>query len=300
VDDFARWERNFLSPTVGDAEFVAQILTPPPGSSYAWGTIAGAYRGLPASEHAGGDAGFRAHYLRFPNQRLAVAIFCNCSEIKPGELARRVADICLAEQFPEPNSGADGIAAWAGRGAGIAPVSPGELEQWTGEFKDSVSGLSCRIERNGACLSLIGTGEKAYELLPVRHGHFRLSGIDAEIVFSDDTLRMIVKYAGQETAACERSICGSDSPAPAPLDDYPGIYRSYELEIDYRIELADGRLSFIRPRFSPESLNRLGGDEYSTSREGFHVRFLRDQQGQVNGLSLTTERVWNAQFLRQA
>ena len=56
-------------------------------------------------EHGGADAGSRADLIRFPDQHFSVACLCNSSDVFPGELAQRVADIYLASQFKEPGSG---------------------------------------------------------------------------------------------------------------------------------------------------------------------------------------------------
>ena len=122
VEDFGHWERNLLSPTVGDEDFIKQMLTP--GSldngqpvSYGFGFITGNYRGLETAEHAGGDAGYRAYFLRFPEERFAVAIFSNFSEVNPGQLAHEVADICLAERFKaeEFRQAGDSCVGWSSR-----------------------------------------------------------------------------------------------------------------------------------------------------------------------------------------
>ena len=71
--------------------------------TYGFGLQVHAYRGLPIVEHSGADAGYRAHYLRFPEERLAIVCLCNLSTMMPRNLALDVADILLADTFPESN-----------------------------------------------------------------------------------------------------------------------------------------------------------------------------------------------------
>lgn len=304
VEDFAQWEHNFIFPKVGDAEFIAQMLAPakfddgqPQQHGYGFGLVTGTYRGLETVEHAGGDAGYRSHYLRFPVERFAVAIFCNFSELKPGELARRIADICLSDRLSAPGSDFSNTPAWAGRAAGVSVLSADELEAKVGLYRDSITGMTCRIKIKGSRLVLIGNTDVEYELVGTGPERFQFSGIDAECIFETES-KMVVRYAGQVAAACER--IEDELPAPVALApaDYVGTYCSDELDAQYRIELSNQNLIMRRAKYPADTLERLAGDEFSTKGEGFHVRFVRDHVGKVDGLVLTTERVWNARFVR--
>ena len=102
VRDFARWDRNFDHPTVGDAALLDLLQTP--GTlrhgtpiTYALGLSVSPYRGVTVIEHSGGDAGYRSHYLRIPQHNLAVVLLANIPEVRPWARARRVVDVCLAE-----------------------------------------------------------------------------------------------------------------------------------------------------------------------------------------------------------
>lgn len=307
VEDFARWERNFLRPTVGDRELIMQMLSPATlvegkRSSYGFGLVSGHYRGLEVAEHAGGDAGYRAHYLRFPNERFAVAIFCNFAEMKPGQLARKVADICLAGRFPAESADDTGVTAWAGRAAGIASLSSQELEIMCGSYRDSLSGTTCRIEHRGGRLFLVPSSGGEYELTQTGAERFRFLDADAECLFeppdADGPGRMIVTYAGEKTADCERT---SDEEEPASdwqPTEYAGTYQSTELDCLYFIEPSDEGLVLRHAKFGPSVLSPLRSDEFSCTDEGLHIRFVRDEGNEVNGFTLNAERAWNIRFTR--
>jgi len=61
--------------------------------------VVGRYRGLRTVSHSGADRGYRAEYLRFPDQRFTVIVLGNLESLEPYTLARRVADVCLADEF---------------------------------------------------------------------------------------------------------------------------------------------------------------------------------------------------------
>lgn len=306
VEDFAHWERNLISPAVGDEDFIKQMLTP--GSlddgrpvSYGFGFITGSYRGLETAEHAGGDAGYRAYFLRFPGEQFAVAIFSNFSEVNPGKLAREVADICLAERFKSQGSENQEIPAWAGRAAGIrAPLSL-DLDGKSGLYRDSLSSMTCRIESRGGRIFLDASAGGEYELVAVEENRLQFLNADAECVFTpataDQPVRMTVLYAGQETALCER-ITDEEIASDWRADEYAGTYQSEELDVRYTIELSGEEIILRRAKFEPSLLVLFAKDEFSANDEGLHIRFMRDGEGKIAGLILNAERVWNVRFDR--
>jgi CubicO group peptidase (beta-lactamase class C family) len=106
VEDLMRWDRNFDYKTVGGDDALSQMQTravlsdgtPVP---YGFGLMLPTYRNHKVIEHAGLDAGYRTHLMRFPDQHLAVAILCNVAvpdDTGPGVLARHVADVYLRDE----------------------------------------------------------------------------------------------------------------------------------------------------------------------------------------------------------
>ena len=99
VEDLAKWEQNFYDKQVGGEAVIEQMQTPSVLNdgekiNYAFGLTVGQYKGLKVVEHSGGDAGYRSHLMRFPEQRLSVACLCNLGT-NPGQFARQAADVYL-------------------------------------------------------------------------------------------------------------------------------------------------------------------------------------------------------------
>ena len=110
IVDFERWLDNYDRLLVGDSAIVRAMTTPTalsdgsparvnPTQAYALGLNAGTLRGLPVISHGGSWAGYRGHFLRFPDQQFAVATFCNASNAGPDTLARQVAGIYLGDRM---------------------------------------------------------------------------------------------------------------------------------------------------------------------------------------------------------
>lgn len=113
VEDLIRWEGNFYENRTSLEQFVEKMTTP--GSltngetiDYASGLRLGTYNGLETVSHGGNYMGFKTHFLRFPTEELAVAVFCNGSSISPSGYAYDVAELWLEEQmntYTDPMTG---------------------------------------------------------------------------------------------------------------------------------------------------------------------------------------------------
>ena len=126
IPDLLKWDENFYTGRVGGPDVLKQLQTPGTlndrkSLAYAWGLQIGEYRGLPIVEHSGSLGGYRAHIIRFPAQHTSVALLCNASAIAPTTLARRVADVVLANTLTGP---APTPAIAGGRGGGTAEIPP--------------------------------------------------------------------------------------------------------------------------------------------------------------------------------
>ena len=173
VEDMARWDRNFIDPVVGGQPFLDLIhrrgqLNSGDEQDYAFGLVHGTYRGVPFVEHSGGDAGYRAHFIRFPNHGYSVATLCNLAQTNPGRLARDIADIYLEESLEPPAITA------------VTPVTPVGLEEAEAMsiegtyWVDRIAGV-VRIDRDGDTMRASLFGQRA-EMLYTGAREFHLPG----------------------------------------------------------------------------------------------------------------------------
>ena len=104
VNDLLAWDENFYENRIGGNGFTEFLLEPGVLNDgekldYAFGIRDTEYQGLRMVAHAGSMMGFRADFIRFPEQRFSVACLCNLGTIRPSELTRKVAHLYLAEEF---------------------------------------------------------------------------------------------------------------------------------------------------------------------------------------------------------
>ena len=103
AEDMAKWLANFDHPTVGGDALMKMltrgVLSTGDTIAYASGLTIGSYRGLRTVSHGGSWRGYRAHLLRFPDERLSIALLANFSTFQSGETAERVAEVFLGERM---------------------------------------------------------------------------------------------------------------------------------------------------------------------------------------------------------
>ena len=109
VEDLLRWDQNFYENVLGKGGpgIIAKMETNgkyKDGSEvdYAFALVNGRYRGLRTVSHGGALGGYRAHYVRFPDQSFSVVILGNLAQLQPSRRSYQVADIYLAESFTAP------------------------------------------------------------------------------------------------------------------------------------------------------------------------------------------------------
>ena len=124
---------------------------------YAFGQTHGQYRGLRTVGHGGAFVGFRADITRFPDQDTSIMTICNRSDASPGRLARRVADVVLADYL-----GARPAAQNRSDSATTPTPDPGpvtNVDDYVGIYYSPELDVEYTLSRNGEALRLrVGQG----------------------------------------------------------------------------------------------------------------------------------------------
>lgn len=304
VEDMAKWDQNFVDKKVGGEKVIEQMLTPGVLNSgkkltYAFGLSLGEYKGLKTVGHGGSDAGYRADFIRFPDQRFSVVCFCNVSTANPSMLTRRVADIYLADKLkqepPRPAATAPPVIAVADQ-----PTEQ-ELASKAGVYTERKSEMTLRLEmRNGKLTALFGGG---FPLVPLAKNRFQVLGAPATVTFEGVTdghpQRMLVLNDGEKEALVFEYVEVTASPNPAQLVEFAGAYYSEELDTRYTVIVKDEKLAVRRRKFEDVALVPKSADEFTLADVGT-IRFLRDPQKRVSGFEINAGRVRHLLFSRES
>jgi hypothetical protein len=292
---------NYDDATVGGRDIIETMTTATklndgspatsgPTQAYAVGLSVGTLRGLRVVSHGGSWAGYRGHFFRFPDQRFAVATFCNLTTSGPDSLARNVAAIYLADRM-QPDSASAWIAALAAAPRSDLPAT--SLRALTGVWRDVERGEVRRTRLVGDTLFSVDGQRTRIE--PLGGGRFR-AGRATELRFEGDgatPTRMIVRTAGGTVTYTRADTVAL---TPAMLAEYAGNYRNNEVEATHTWKVEKGQLVlYVNDR-------RLGVLEPSYkdgfTRGGTVIDVERDARGRIAGFVLESGRVRHLRFTR--
>lgn len=109
VEDLLLWDRNFFENSLGGPDFLEVMHTKGMLNNgevldYALAIREAEHRGLRTLGHTGSMMGFKAYYVRYPEQQFSTWVLCNMGEIVPAELGSRVAELYLSDSMEPEGS----------------------------------------------------------------------------------------------------------------------------------------------------------------------------------------------------
>jgi hypothetical protein len=294
VEDLAKWSANFDTGAVGGPALTANLLTRGVLNDgrridYAVGISHGMYRGVPTVSHGGADAGYRSMYMRFPDQKLGVAVLCNLASANPGQLAQRIADVYLGDTLkpapapPPPDASPE------------VPISADQLEAAAGLYWNGPDTPQRRfVVQEGRLRSLT----PPLPLKSLGGGRFvAMTGPPVSVAFeivNGKATRVRVAPPGSPVEDLPRAE--PFTPTAEALAEFAGAYRSDEIEAVYRMVVRDGTLRLERLKAQPASLAPLVADTFTGPFGVF--RFVRSEGGRVTGFMLDGGRVRRMKFTK--
>jgi CubicO group peptidase (beta-lactamase class C family) len=298
VEDLAKWDANFYEPVMGgqgllDRLHTRGVLSNGDTISYALGLTLDQYRGLRRVQHGGSWAGFRSQLARFPEQRTSIVIECNRSDANPVAYASAVADLVLAEVFPEPpvalRPGAPAATEATDVAAPEVTPSPQTLARWAGAYRhEQRPEYRFFAVREGALWLDAGGGTR---LVSLSDSSFRAPGGGAALTFSLTSGGVRLQASGTTFHRVP-----DYNPTASELAELAGRYRSDELDVVFEIGMDGDRLTLKRPRSEPVPLRPGGAGEFVAP--GSTLTFVREE-GEVTGFRVYAGRVTGIEFQRE-
>jgi CubicO group peptidase (beta-lactamase class C family) len=298
VGDLAKWDENFYTATVGGRAFIDAMLQPGEFNNgavqnYASGLALGEYRGRRTVEHSGSDAGYRANFLRIPEEHFSVIVLANLGEINTANLCRRVADLFL----PAPggaSSGGEGAGGGASAGEAVSPVIVDTVTaaRWAGDYFDPVTKTRIKVDVNGATLvnsSILTVNGNI--LRASSDSVFAFNGTEYRFRATGDNVGLVVHSNGMRDRELEKvkkvtvSLKG--------MEEFAGTYYSKELDVKYTVFMKDYTLRVRAPRYEALELMPYIRDVFTGP---FLMEFERDKKGKVAGFRVSTGRSRNIRF----
>jgi hypothetical protein len=249
---------------------------------YASGITHGTFNGLPTISHGGSDAGYRAMFLRFPEQRFGVSVLCNIATANPGDLANRVAAIYLADRMTRPTAPPE---------EPEVAVAPEDLAKFTGAYWNAASAAFGQFVAENGRLYFMQGGQRM-PLVPIGPGRFVLRPQRTYFTFDGSRLRS----GGSPNAGEWFERVELFKPSGKALEEFAGAYRSEELDIVYRLRVDGETLKLERLKNRAASLTPQLADTFGSAAGT--LRFTRDSAGRIDGFVLEAGRVRGLRFRR--
>ncbi|HEX4948551.1 MAG TPA: serine hydrolase domain-containing protein, partial [Blastocatellia bacterium] len=290
IEDLLLWDQNFYQPKVGGQVMLDQLqtlgmLNNGKKLDYALGLFVDEYKGLRRVHHGGSWAGYRAELMRFPTQKFTVACLCNLATTNPTNLATKVADIYLANEFKASEEKTPAAAA-------TITLPEEQLKDKVGLYRFAATGEFRRITLRDGKLRTDVFGPSV-ELLPLAPNRFRV-GPTAEITFEKSASgKWTLKLPRNNREDVFESV-EAFAPTAQQLADFTGSYYSEELDTTWRLAVENEKLTTIDRNEQKIALTPTFRDAF-TGR--FQAEFSRDAQGRVTGFVVHAGRIRNVKFV---
>jgi CubicO group peptidase (beta-lactamase class C family) len=294
--DLLLWENNFDNPRVGTPELLSAMQKPAvlnngKPTQYGFGLFLLNYRGQRTVEHSGGGNGISSNLVRYPDQKLAIALLCNSDAINPIVLTNKIADLYITNVLtkipsaqPAPARAtvpAADLSAAAGLYRGTSDKDPGDLRvsvrdgKWIGH---SSYGDGSDFDLNPVdARHARGPGGRTFEFIPAASGHPRELRVTGSPV--GDTDFVLTAYI----------------PQAAELRSFGGQYWSDELQVAFAVLARDSGLMIQLPGQAPSPLQPFEKDAFLGP--GI-LTFTRDPHEAVTGFILDHSSVRKLSFRR--
>jgi CubicO group peptidase (beta-lactamase class C family) len=299
IEDLLWWDQNFYEPKVGSRALLDQLQTVGTLNNgqkldYALGIYVDEYKGLRRVWHSGAWAGYRSNLTRFHDQKFSVACLCNVVSANTTQLALRIADLYLADQFKAATAQSAQIATTP------APVTVAEeeLKRKLGLYYNPTTGGLRRVTLRDGKLRIDAFTPNSFELIPLSPDRFRHAASGNEIIFAmrpDSKLQLLLTTRQGTTEIFEPVAAAT--PGAAELAEYVGSYFSEELDTVYQLRIEQGKLQFFMKDGQGHPLQPTFRDGFTFSGASFE--FKRDAQGKVSGFVYGAGSIRNLSFARQ-
>ncbi len=303
IEDMFLWDQNFNNNKLGKGtqELIAQmhqegLLNNGESTNYAFGLSNGTYKGLKTVGHGGALAGYRTHFLRFPEQQTSIVILANTASFNSSLSARNIADIVLAEYIEDSADSTSSGANKVSEEAEFISLTPQELETYSGTYVIR-PGIELEISIENDSLNVLQKwNDNKYEIKATSEYTFLIKNNTAiSFAFSNVTNgkanTLTIDQAGTQTVTSRKAEVGDIN-----LEEFVGTFYSEELSVSYQIYLEDKTLKTRITFNPPTTLEQSGVDQFATSN-GVALDFIRTDN-KITSFVIDAGRVRGIEFIK--
>ena len=303
IEDMKIWDDAYYQSDILNEEFwnmmeqVGSLNTGEP-LDYAAGLVVREHNGLKMVGHGGAFVGYRAEYVRFPQEKFSIILFANRSDARPAPKAMEIADLFLAEKYKEDKTVTSKDLKQPERQREIQ-ISSEELEKWVGDYWYSTLEFSRSIALEDNTLFYERAGRSTSKLIPIAKNKFVLEEDHNSVIefsINEENKRMFSFSTNNDKPdfAIAYSPVKYNSKA---LKAFQGEYFSEELQTTYKLSLVDKRLSLSINGNEPTFFKPIKEDLWLNDRFGAFY-FERGKNKKVASFTLSAGRVRNLKFIK--
>lgn len=269
VADLTRWDQNFYTGALGGKQLIRKMLEPGVLASgerldYAAGLNIGSYRGLATVSHGGGWAGYSSYLVRFPAQKLGVAVLCNREDGPAERYAMAVADMYLANRLAD--RAAPRVLPQSARIVSAVARASDPARLPAGMYRDASSGVFLRLAVNNGQFHL-EAGEDTSGLQEIAphvfqaadFGEFYLTFVPAQ---GDAPARLVTRSFNTPA-----EFQYAADWAPSRLEAYAGTYYSAEADVNAIVSARDGDELMLEVGTRLDRLQPVAENEFAELQE---------------------------------
>ncbi|MEP6736665.1 MAG: serine hydrolase domain-containing protein [Chryseolinea sp.] len=286
VEDELKWVHNYETYQVGGRDAVEQmfeqaVLKDGKKIDYAFALDIGKYNGHKAIGHGGADAGYRSYAVRFPDEQLCIAVFCNLGSMGPTDFAHKVADLYLPKEVKVEEK------------SDTKPVDKSIFKSFEGYFtsdegnalriydstKQYVHVFDQEVEINSlsdTSFSIFG----GYATFYHPKGDKSVSGLKIKV---GDELHDYFRYEPKQLTSSE-------------IDEYVGTYENDELDSRYQIAKVNNRPVLRHSKYPDAALNVVTKNQFTCGMWWMsNLNFVREGN-KIVGFEMNGGRVLHLKF----
>jgi CubicO group peptidase (beta-lactamase class C family) len=287
VLDLMKWMKNYKTAEVGGEE-VNQVfletfeLTDGSDSKYALGIFVDEYRGAKRYRHAGSHESFITQLTYFPEYDLGIAMVSNYG--RSGVFSdTQIADLLL-EEYLEPIE-EENVKAIKVKTARLMELEGFYMADDYSDWVDLVM------------VDDTLTVDRRNKLLPISKFEFAVLNRNKNMTVNQGADPSYLTFSDEPQRRYEKAE--KWEPSIGELKLLEGQYWCEELEALYHMEVADSSLVISSRWKDPITLNPIY-EELFSSNQGFNLRMIRNDVGEIEGFRIDSRRTKNVVFKKAA
>jgi len=300
VNDLLKWDGNFFNPQVGGQKMLDHLLTKGILNNgdtipYALGLRHNSFKGLSNINHGGSFFGFRSQLIRFPEQKTSIIVLANRADADPDEYTQLIADILL-----KPEAVVSSDKKVETKTLDTISLKESELEKFCASYWCEEGKLDRKIYLKEGKLFYWRNENSESKLLPVSQNELIMVGTqsDVKLVLKNEQNSKIINfYQDGKITSVFKSYQSIDA-SPEYLAKYAGKYFCEELDMIYQLKIETDKLAlFIKDKQISE-VKASVPDVFEIKEWGCYISFLYNENKQIFGFKLDTDRAKNIKFIK--